>query len=267
MSCIETPSPLKTRAKGCFPFTLACPSFIFRAGYAENVERLAPFVDEIQLLFFESRYEGSLPSSELIHQIARLGQTGNLTFNVHLPSDIFPGHSDAETRNEASNILKAFIERCRPLSPSTFTLHLEREPDDTDDQRWQMHTMETIKRVLHCGIDSRSLSIENLNYDFALAEPIIESLDLSVCMDMGHLLAHGKPLKPFFRRWRERISVFHLHGVDGARDHLPLDRLSEAHLNEVVDLLNGFDDLLCLEIYSEEALERSLFYLKKRFKG
>ena len=263
MSGTEPSSPLETSAKGRFPFRLACPSFVFRAGYAENVERLAPFVDEIQLLFFESRYEDSLPSEDLIERLRELGHKGGVTFNVHLPSDIFLGHSEVKERRHAANVLKAFIERCMPLSPSTFTLHLERDLSDADGKRWQTHTMETLKSVLNCGIDSRAISIENLDYDFSLAEPIVEALEFSVCMDMGHLLAHGKALTPFFRRWRDRISVFHLHGVEGAKDHLPLDRLSETHQNEVFNLLIGFDGLLCLEVYSEEALERSLVCLKE----
>ena len=47
--------PLDIVCKNVFPFALACPSFVYPAGYVDNIRHLAPFVDEIQLLFFESR--------------------------------------------------------------------------------------------------------------------------------------------------------------------------------------------------------------------
>lgn len=253
---------LKTRAKGLFPFTLACPSFIFRADYPENVQRLAPFVDEIQLLFFESRFAGSLPSPPLIDRLANLGRDGGLTFNVHLPSDIFPGHPDTAERQRAANVLVDLMARCAPLAPSSFTLHLERDPSEMDDRRWQAHTTATLETVLAAGIDSRRICIENLDYDFGLATPIVKALDLSVCMDMGHLLAQGRALAPFFTRWQDRIAVVHLHGVVGNKDHLPLDRLSGNPMTEVIQLLAGFDGSVVMEVYSEAALEASLGWLK-----
>lgn len=258
---------LKTVAKGAFAFTLACPSFVFRAGYAENVRRLAPFVDQIQLLFFESRLADRLPSPALIDELVSLGREKVVTFNVHLPSDIFPGHHEADQRRHAVAVLTDLVARCKPLCPSTFTLHLEHDPLDPDARRWQDHTTATLESVLASGIDSRLISIENLNYDFALAAPIVEALDLSVCMDMGHLMARGEALAPFFERWQDRVPIVHLHGVDGAKDHLPLDRLLEAHAAEVLHLLKGFDGVVSLEVYSVAALETSLEWLRKRLRA
>jgi sugar phosphate isomerase/epimerase len=118
--------------------------------------------------------------------------------------------------------------------------------------------------VLDTGIDSRHISIENLNYDFRLAAPIVETLDFSVCMDMGHLLARGEALAPFYTRWQDRIPVVHLHGVEGTKDHLPLDRLSEPAAAEVLTLLEGFLGVVSLEVYSVASLEASLAWFNKR---
>jgi len=261
------PDGLKTIAKGHFPFSLACPSFIFRADYVENVCRLAPFVDEIQLLFFESRFEDSLPSPALIDRLTELGREKSLTYSVHLPSDIFLGHLEKDERQFAADVLIDIIRRCAPLAPSTFTLHLERDPSETNDQRWQANTTATLESVLDTGVDSRRISIENLNYDFRLAAPIVEALDLSVCMDMGHLLAHGRTLAPFYHYWQDRIPVVHIHGVDGSRDHLPLDRLSTDHATDVLDLIGGFGGVVTVEVYSVGGLEASLEWLKERVMG
>ena len=255
---------LQTVAKGAFPFTLACPSFVFRAGYTENVRRLGPHVDEIQLLFFESRPPGSLPASSLIRTLADLGRETSLTFSVHLPSDIFLGHNDANERRRATEVLIDLIDRCAPLCPSTFTLHLERDRSADDPRGWQDRSIDALRSVLDQGIDSRCISVENLDYDFTLAAPVVEALNLSVCMDMGHLLARGEAIGPFFDRWRQRIPIVHLHGVTGSQDHLPLDRMSVAHVAEVIGLLNGFAGGVTLEVYSAAALEASLAWLKNR---
>ena len=94
--------PLDTDCKQAFPFSLACPSFVYRAGYADNVRHLAPAVDEIQLLFFESRSAQSLPSQRLIRELAELADDKALTYSVHLPTDIYLGHTDPAARRRWS---------------------------------------------------------------------------------------------------------------------------------------------------------------------
>ncbi len=253
--------PLETSAKKAFPFTLACPSFIYPAGYVENVRLLAPIVDEIQLLFFESLFSDSLPSPALIRKLARLGRDGDTTFNVHLPSDIHLGHPEADVRRRSVSVLTDLIARCEPLDPTTFTLHLNRDALMADNERWQAYTIASLEAVLAAGISSRLISVENLAYDFNLAAPVVEGLDLSVCMDMGHLMAHGQATRPFFERWQDRITVVHLHGVDGAKDHLPLNRLAPAHMTKAMNLLQRFGGVVSLEVYSVAALNASMQHL------
>ncbi|BBO72287.1 hypothetical protein DSCA_62170 [Desulfosarcina alkanivorans] len=259
--------PLETVCKKRFPFSMACPSFVYPAGYTDNVRHLAPFVDEIELLFFESRFADSLPSRSMIRELAQLARNGGITYNVHLPTDIRVGHRDAGVRQTAVDVLTRTIDRCAPLDPTTFTLHLERDRSEPDDRRWQAHTAESLEAVLANGIPRRCISVENLGYDFELAAPVVEKLDLSVCMDLGHLMAHNKAITAFFDRWRDRITIFHLHGVDGARDHLPLDRLSTARMVRVLELLDRFCGVVSLEVFSFEALNASLSHLLDRWSG
>lgn len=256
-----TVTPLTRVAKGTFPFSLGCPSFIYRAGYAENVRLLAPYVDEIQLLFFESRTADSLPSPAQIRELSRLGLDGDVRFSVHLPTDIDLGDRDATERRRAVTVLRALITRCEPLMPSTFTLHLACRHDETDIARWQHDAAASLERVLAAGMAPRRLSVENLDDDFDRAAPLVEMLDLSVCLDMGHLMAHGRPIRPFFDRWQQRIGVVHLHGVEGTRDHLPLDRLAPDRLAEIRELLRRFTGSVVVEVYAAAALDTSLHCL------
>jgi sugar phosphate isomerase/epimerase len=261
--------PLETVCKNAFPFTIACPSFVYPAGYLENVRRLAPHVDEIQLLFFESRAQ-SLPSRELIRQLADLAETESITYNIHLPTDLYAGHPEANERQNAVDVVRQLLDLCAPLAASTCTLHLNRNPDESATlslDRWQAYLIETVERMLLPKMDHRQVSIETLDYPFEQVAPIIATADLSVCMDMGHLMVHGVDIERFFERWQDRISIVHLHGVDGASDHLPLDRLAGNQMHAVLDILQAFSGVVSLEIYSHAGLDTSLAHLRREWRG
>ncbi len=258
---IQSFPPLATVCKKRFPFTLACPSFVYPAGYLDNVRHLAPFVDEIELLFFESRFRDSLPAPGLIRELVQQARSGRITYNVHLPTDIYLGHRDAGVRQTAVDVLRQLIDRCAPLNPTTFTLHLIQDPSEPDHRRWQANSAASLEAVLATGVPSRRIGVENLDYDIERVAPVIDGLNLSVCMDMGHLMAHGVDMTTFFDRWTERISITHLHGVDGAQDHLPLNRLTPAHMEKVMRVLKRFSGVVSLEVFSAPALNASMAHL------
>jgi sugar phosphate isomerase/epimerase len=256
--------PLDTGCKQAFPFTLACPSFVYPAGYVENVRHLAPAVDEIQLLFFESRSAQSLPSQRLVRELAELADDKALTYSVHLPTDIYLGHTDKVVRRRAVDVVRQVMDRCERLAPSTYTMHLSRNPGDRWDlpaAEWQLHLIDALTQVTLSGVDSRRLSVETLYYPFAWVASVIADMDLSVCMDMGHLMAHGADLMPFYDCWRKRVTTIHLHGVDQAGDHQPLDRLSRQRMDVVLAILRQFTGVVCLEVYSHPGLNASLGHL------
>ncbi|WP_372679094.1 cobamide remodeling phosphodiesterase CbiR [Desulfosarcina sp.] len=247
--------------KHAFPFSLACPSFVYPAGYLDNVRHLAPFVDEIELLFFESRFKDSLPDPALIRDLVQQARSGQITYNVHLPTDIYLGHRDPAVRHSAVAVLRQLIDRCAPLNPTSFTLHLNRDPSEPDSRRWQARSASSLEAVLATGVPSRRMSVENLDGDVERLAPVIEALDLSVCMDMGHLMVNEVDLATFFDRWKERITVAHLHGVDRTKDHLPLDRLSSDRMDKVLEILRQFRGVISLEVFSFQALNTSMAHL------
>ena len=262
--------PLDTGCKQRFPFRLACPSFVYPADYTDNVRHLGPFVDEIQLLFFESHPPRSLPSLELIRELSELADSQAITYNIHLPSDIYPGHPDPKERRRAADALRKVLERCAVLEPSTYTLHLNRNPDDLTAisiAHWQENLLDTIDRMLPSDMDRRLISIETLDYPFDQVAPVITASDLSVCMDMGHLMVHDVDITAFYQSWQDRITVVHLHGVDGTTDHLPLDRLSAHRMLNVLNILQSFSGVVSLEVYSHKGLNASLAHLVDHWFG
>jgi sugar phosphate isomerase/epimerase len=259
------PPTLSRSFKKRFPFTLATTSFIYADDYVANVKRLGPFVDEIELLLFES---GSLPSGNTIADLAALSRTYDVGYNIHLPSDVSLGQADTRSRELAvASILRAF-ERVAPLSPSTMTLHIPWEGPaglPTSLNPWRERVRESLVRLIAAVGSPASISVETLDYPLEWLSEVIDDLGLAVCMDLGHLLLHGREMADVMRRFSSRVSILHLHGVDGGRDHLAVDRLLPPSAGAVLKVLSGFKGIVSLEVFNFDDLAASLVWLEKRF--
>jgi sugar phosphate isomerase/epimerase len=220
---------LGTVYKGCFPFRLSVPSFIYPASYADNVRLLGPFVDEIELLLFESNND-SLPDPTEIDELAALARRFNLTYNVHLPIDLNIGSADPSARHESVRRMAQVARRAQPLAPTTYTLHLPFTQQDQslpNVEKWRRRTLQSMETFLQASDIAPGLfSIETLDYPPQWFAPIVDLLDLSVCLDVGHVLHHGFDFEEQFTRFGKRIVICHLHGVAEGRDHVSLDRLA-----------------------------------------
>lgn len=245
---MDRPAPLP-RLKGRFPFRLAATSFLYPASWAANCRRLAPYVDEIELLFFSSRSKDDTPPRAEITELAGIAASTPLRYNVHLPIDIRPGSSDRDIRIAAVETIQRYVDLTRSLDPTTWTLHLPMEPS-LSRQGWQANIRDSLSRILAAGYPSRGFSIKTLDYPLHWAADIISDYDLSVCIDIGHLLRYDQPLRETVAAWRNRIAIFHLHGVSGGRDHLSLDHLSAETLLSVHQCLARFCETVSLELFN-----------------
>jgi sugar phosphate isomerase/epimerase len=245
-----------------FPFRLSVPSFVYPADYAANVRLLGPFVDEIELLFFESD-ERSLPSEEQIQELAALASQHALSYNIHLPLDLDLGSESTPRRHYAVDRLTRFIQQTAPLSPTTRTLHLlcsDKDPNGLD--AWRARTTDSLKTLIgKTALPPRAISVETLNYSPAWMAPIIEQLDLGVCMDVGHVLRYGFDLQAVLGLYSDRIDIIHLHGVAGNKDHLGLDQLPPSAQKVMQAHLSNFSGTLSLEIFAFTPLQSSLLFL------
>jgi len=246
--------------KGLYPFKLCTTSYIYPDHIVPNVEMLAPYMDEIEILLFESA-AGSLPSKSEIEKLSRLSRIFDLTYNVHLPLDITPGARDASVRRFALETIKQITELTAPLSPSTFTLHLPYDETNTEKssvRRWQERNYDSIEQLTAAGLDGKRISIETLEYPLEWVETIINDFDLSVCIDVGHLMVNRFDMEYVFDRYRDRTTIMHLHGVEGRKDHLSLDRLSKEQRKSVMRILEHFQGVISLEVFSYDNLVSSL---------
>lgn len=253
--------------KSRYLFRVSAPSFIYPADYVINVHRLAPYVDEIELLVLESHPE-SLPSKETIAELVRIGHEYGITYNVHLPLDLHLAPVAGDARRKAMDLLLGAMERVVPLGAVTHTLHLDyREKDHDPDTiaAWQARMQNQVDQVIKTGpLDARQISIETLDYPPLYFDPIVNDLGLAVCLDIGHLIRYGHDLADTIATYGERTDIIHLHGVVDGRDHLSAHRLSPTVLQTIDPFLRGYNRSLSLEVFTPRRLKDSLDWLAEK---
>ena len=100
-----------------------------------------------------------------------------------------------------------------------------------------------------------------MDYDLGLLLPVIEALDLSVALDVGHFARDGRDLGRALARLLERTRIVQWHGTDPEdRDHRSLRHYPPDAARELLDALAkvNYDGVLTLEVFREADLEESL---------
>lgn len=254
--------------KNFYPFKIGTTSFIYPDLYVPNVKMLGPFVDEIELLLFESAPVASLLSKAVINDLKHLSQELQVSYNIHLPTDISISDPNPVKQGRAINTLVNIIERVAPLSPSNHTLHVPYSADLTDDdhlKKWQDVVCRNLEKIVHSGVPADRIAIETLDYSFETIEEIINELNLSICMDLGHLILHEYDITTFFNKCANKISIIHLHGVNNYRDHISLENLPVELMKSVIKLLENFTEMVSVEVFSFTDLKNSLHYLEQHW--
>jgi sugar phosphate isomerase/epimerase len=259
-------APLLSKSyKGRFPFTLATTSFIYPDDYVPNVRRLGPHVDEIELLCYESAH---LPARGTIDELSRLSGEFGVTYNVHLPSDLSISHRDGSHRERAVQAVLRAFERVAPLSPTTCTLHIpcDGHPLPADEiERWRDRVQVSLEKILETGVSPGLISVETLDYPLGALKDLIGAFGLSVCLDVGHLILHGRDVEKTFAEFEAKTAIIHLHGVRDGKDHLALDLLPHALGAPLTRILPTYKGVVSLEVFSFNHLSASLNWMEDRF--
>jgi endonuclease IV len=251
--------------KGIFPFKIACPSYIYPDAFEKNVAMLAPYLDEIELLLFESSIE-SLPTIKTIKKLFLLAEEFDITYNVHLPIDIYLGDQVQSKRDHAVDTVKKVLDLTSPLTPSTHTLHLEYKDSSHAKEtvkKWREIISGSMERLIPQWIKGENISIETLMYPFEWVDEIIARFNLSVCIDIGHLILQESELEPIFARYAQTTPIIHLHGVENERAHVSLERISKKNMGSIMRILKRYRGVVSLEVFSYHHLKDSLRFLEK----
>jgi len=238
-------------------FRLGVPSYVYPADILPNVEALAPCVDDIEIVLFESNALNPLPSAQTIVQLCELATEHDLTYTIHLPIDRKLGSPDrAERIAQQKEILK-IMALTGPLNPFAYILHLEGVEPSTDIaslKTWQENIAALLPALVNQAQDPSRICVENLFYPFGWCDPLLERFGLGSCLDTGHLALAGGDLDRHFRRYADRIRVIHLHGSKDGKDHLPLTVMPDAWLGRFLNSIDNFTGVLTLELFDFEAL-------------
>ncbi len=244
------PSGEPATSGGAYPSLLfGTTSYVLPADLLPNVRLLAPYVDDIELILFEGE-ASNLPSRASVREIGAIAAAAGCGFTVHLPLDAGIGEDDGPDRRRAQETCLRVIDLTMALEPHAFVVHPELplryhpalgeapEPLHSlplDEHRaWQQNLGESLGR-LASETGPFPLAVENLQFPFEWVRPLLEEHDLGVTLDVGHLLVHGGDVQRHVEEFGRRLTVVHLHGLDGRRDHQEIGRFDTAELHQMLD--------------------------------
>ena len=254
--------------KSMFPFKICTTSFIYPDHYIPNVKMLGPCMDEIELLLFESQGNDVLPSKAVIAELGQLSRKFDLSYNVHLPTDVSITDRDHVRQKNAVDTLVRVIEHVQPLLPSALVLHLP-FVDTLSEQNisiWRNRVYRNLKKILSAVNNNRLIAVETLDYPLELVADILVDLDLSICLDLGHLMVYDYDVLAVYNEYEALTSVIHLHGVENRCDHTTLERLSDESFSAVRQVLARFTGVVSIEVFSFENLDSSLKHLERHWR-
>ena len=249
------PTPGTTPRVPCF--RTGATSFVYPAGWAENVRQLAGQVEDVELLLFDA---DQLPDAGELGALAAEKAKSGLSYTVHTPLSARLGSGDRRKRAEGVAQVRRVIELTRDLGPWGWVVHVEREPHEEDLGAWRQRSRASLAAILAAGVDPAQICVETLDYDFAHIEPVVGELGLCVTLDLGHLQRDGRSPRALLDRLGERIRVIHWHGVTPAgKDHGSLSHYPRADAREILRLLleRQYSGVLTLEVFSLNALRES----------
>ncbi len=247
-------------------FRLGTTSYIYPDNRIPNIKRIGPYLDEIELLLFQSISPDALPTESEIDELKILAQENDFSYNIHLPADVSMTDLDTQVAENAVESIFRVIELTAPLSPSTYTLHLPYDIEDRSAQmigKWRENAFNSVERLLFKGVESQKISVEVMNYPFGWIFPVVRDLDLSICLDLGHIIDCHQSVSEMFEIYGKKTTIMHLHGIKEGRDHRAIDELPAYIEDEIIPILQVFSGVLSLEIFSYEDLYDSLKTLER----
>lgn len=189
-------------------------------------------------------------SPPAIERLAALKEECGLTYTVHLPLwSVEPSTPLVPVRQGSVRALIECIEATRPLEPEVYVLHATgalaaefyrmRLPETARPlilrYYFQSCARESLKALLaETGIPGRRLALETVEFPFDLTLELAEELDLSICLDTGHILVgFSGPIELFdaLEQSLGRLAEIHLHDgpwqgperrIGYGQDHQPL---------------------------------------------
>jgi sugar phosphate isomerase/epimerase len=242
-------------------FRLGVTSYVHPADILPNVEAVAPFVDDIELVFFDSGEHSNLPSAQDVLTLRDLAAAHDLTYTVHFPIDKALGSPSPAEREALLTQMLRIGDLCRPLQPHGWLLHVEGITPDAPPERvheWQRDALPLLDRLnRHLG-DSRRVCLENLGYPFSWCDPFLAQFPFSICLDAGHLWQGGFDWRDHVARTLPRTRVIHLYGTTEGSRHFSLTVSPAQLVRAFLASIGDYSGVLTLETFGYDDTRSSL---------
>ncbi|HEY70302.1 MAG TPA: sugar phosphate isomerase/epimerase [Anaerolineae bacterium] len=218
-----------------------------------------------------------------IEALAALQSELDLTYSVHLPLwSLEPSTPYEPVRSASVQVMADIIRATLPLEPEVYVMHatgaLAAEfyrmtlPDMAKAmvvRQFQSYAEESLASLLKkTGIHSRRIAIETIEFPFDLTLELAESLDLSICLDTGHVLVGFSgpvTIDQVLDQSGSRLAEVHLHDgpwqgperkIGYGLDHKPLG-MGDLDVGSLLDRLQAmaFDGPIIFELQLHEAIQ------------
>ena len=248
-------------SKGKYPFRIGCTSYVKPDDIIPNVEYMGQYVDDIELVLFESPDVSNLPSAADVERLAGLAAEHSLTYSVHFPTTHKAAGDSAEAFRDD---VRRVGELAAPLDPFAWILHLEGIRSDSSGAliaEWKRSSVAALVELGGIVRDISRVSVENLAYPWELHGDMVLEHGASLCLDIGHLWINSP------QAWEEGVlgmlpntRVVHLHGLRDGRDHLSLGKSDRKVLEAFISHLRDarYEGLVTLEVFNEADTAESL---------
>ncbi len=217
-----------------------------------------------------------------IERLAALKAELGLAYTVHLPLwSVEPSTPLTPVRHGSARALIDVVRAVQPLEPEVYVLHatgalaaefyrmkLPELGRAMLMRQFQAGAMESIHTILsETGIPSRQLAIETIEFPLDLTLEMAEKFDLSICLDVGHVLSGFSGDVELFDALElclPRMAEIHLHDapipasqqeIVYGKDHSVLGT-GDLDLPRFIDRLTevNFNGPIIFELEIEEAL-------------
>lgn len=200
---------------------ISAPSFVIPADRVSNVRYLKNMVDEVELLFFDSRHEFDMPEESEIAALAKLG----MAYSAHLPTD-----TDLNTP-DGWRVIDAYLEKLKPLNLKRAVIH----PVETS-----FFLKELAKRP--------DVIIENTDFHGSFFDEAV-GMGFRICFDNAHA---GANAYQFHERYAPHIAEYHLQGETGGKHHKSLEHIETNLLESILTHAKRNGATVCLEMFNED---------------
>ena len=263
---MDVQAPYRRRS---YPWRLGATSFVIPADLLANVRQLTGLVDDVQLLFFESRAKSGLPHPVDVAALKGMADAAGLTYTVHLPADIRLGAASADERRAGVVEIVRLLDELAPLAVQGYDLHLPAEPGINEEEWLANLDWSLALLAARVGAERSRICIENVDYPLALVAPRVEAHGFSFCLDVGHLLRYGHDWRAEVEKYLPQARHLHYHGVIAGKDHQAVVK-DQADVSKALGELlarHCFGGVVTLEMYEFIKLEASLLELASAWDG